>query len=75
MNTTQTKINEHEGMLSMEFDGRIVKYQIDAMEESLKANLEPAIVCGVHAIPSDGKTQKLDFGCKKRAFVIGQEVA
>ncbi len=58
----------------MEFDGRIVKYRIDAMEESLKENPDPAIVCGVHAIPSDGATQKLDSERKKRTFVIGQEV-
>ena len=44
------------------------------MEESLKENLEPAIVCGFHDKPPDGKAQKLDSGCKKRAFVIGQEV-
>ena len=25
-------------------------------------------------IPSDGTTQKLDSGCKKQTFVIGQEV-
>ena len=48
MKTARTKIDVHEGMLSMEFDGRIVKYRIDAMEESLKENPEPAIVCGVH---------------------------
>ncbi|KAL5550890.1 hypothetical protein UlMin_001066 [Ulmus minor] len=65
MKTARTKIDVHEGMLSMEFDGRIVKYRIDAMEESLKENPEPAIVCGFHVIPSDGATQKLDSGCKK----------
>ena len=48
MKTARTKIDVHEGMLSMEFDGRIVKYQMDTMEESLKENLEPTIVCGVH---------------------------
>ena len=32
------------------------------------------MVCGIHAIPSYGKTQKLDSGCKKRTFVLGQEV-
>ena len=74
MKTARTKIDVHEGMLSMEFDGRIVKYRIDAMEESLKENPEPAIVCGVHVISSDGATQKLDSGCKKRTFVLGQEV-
>ena len=58
----------------MEFDGRIGKYRIDAMEENLKENPEPAIVCGVRVIPSNGTTQKLDSGCKKRTFMIGQEV-
>ena len=74
MKTTRTKIDVHEGMLSMEFDGQIVKYRIDAMEESLNENPELAIVCGVHIILSDGATQKLDSGCKKRTFVLGQEV-
>ena len=65
MKIAQTKIDIHESMLSIEFDGQIIKNWINAMEESLRENPEPAIVCGVHAILSDGKTQKLDFGCKK----------
>ena len=44
------------------------------MEEILSEKAEPAIVCGFHDKPPDGKAQKLDSGCKKRAFVIGQEV-
>ncbi|KAL5564241.1 hypothetical protein UlMin_027405 [Ulmus minor] len=38
MKTAQIKLDVHEGILSMEFNGRIVKYRIDAIEESLKEN-------------------------------------
>ena len=34
MKTAQTKLDVYDGTLSVEFDGRIVKYQIYVTEES-----------------------------------------
>ena len=44
------------------------------MEETLREKAQLAIVYGVHDKPPDGKVQNFDSRCKKRAFVIGQEV-
>ena len=74
MKTARMKIDVHEGTLSMEFDGRVVRYRIDSMEETSSEKAQPTIVCGVHDKPPDGNAQKIDSKCKKQAFVIGQEV-
>ena len=36
MKTTRTRIDVHEDTLSMEFDGWVVRYQIDYMEETTR---------------------------------------
>ena len=63
----RTKIDVHKGSLSMEFDGQIVSYRIDSMEENSREKVQSFIVCGVHEKPPDGNAQKLDNRCKKRA--------